>query len=135
MFALLLAATTAADLGFLAGTWQGKDFEAVYTTPAGGMVLSVSKEFADGKVAFFELERFVVREGVLTLTPFLNGKETVSFPLHDFKPGRAHFRNARHDFPQDLVYERVSDDELRIVLSGVEGGKARTLRFELHRAR
>lgn len=34
-----------AQLAFLAGTWRNDWYEATYTTPRGGMVLSVSKEF------------------------------------------------------------------------------------------
>ncbi len=124
-----------AQLDFLAGTWRNDWFEATYTTPAGGMVLSVNKEFRDGKVSFFEIERFDVRDGKVTMQPFLNGKQApVAFPLHALAGKRAHFRNAAHDFPQDLVYERVADDRLLIELTGVEGGQARQLRFDLRRA-
>jgi hypothetical protein len=119
-------------LAFLQGTWRNAWFEATYTSPEGGMVLSVNKEFREGKVAFFEVERFDVRDGRVTMQPFLNGKQApVSFPLVELVGDRAHFRNAAHDFPQDLVYERVAPDRLLIVLNGVEDGKARELRFDL----
>ena len=131
----MTAESQLARLDFLAGTWRSDWFEATYTTPGGGMVLSVNKEIRDGKVIFFELERFDVRDGRVTMQPFLNGKQApVSFPLLSLEGQRAHFRNAAHDFPQDLIYERTAPDHLRIVLTGVAGGKARELRFELKRA-
>ena len=126
----------ASRLAFLEGTWRSAWFEATYTAPTGGVVLSCSKELRDGKAVFIEFERFDVRDGVLTLQPYPGGKMApVSFALHALAGDRAHFRNAAHDFPQDLVYERVAPDKLRIVLTGVEGGKPRELRFELERAR
>lgn len=122
------------QLAFLAGTWRNEWYEATYTTPAGGMVLSVNKEFRNGKVTFFELERFDVQNGRVVMQPYLNGKQSpVSFPLHVLEPGRAHFSNPAHDFPQDLVYERVGGNKLQIRLTGVENGKTRELLILLTR--
>src|SRR3712207_9553147 len=92
------------DLTWLEGTWQGRiggrDFEAHYTGVEGEQVLSASKYTENGKPAGFEFERFEQRGDTLTLTPFPEGKASVSFPLaeYDARDRRAVFANLSHDF-------------------------------------
>ncbi len=129
-------------LGWLAGTWTGnvggETFWTQYTPADGGIVLSASKTIGpDGQATFFEFERFMMKNGVATLTPYPGGKPSVDFRIdgHDPKVKKATFVNPEHDFPRSLTYELVAADNLLIVLKGVEGGHAAEMRFDLRRAK
>ncbi len=139
------AVTNVAELSWLAGQWRGttpagRTIETTYTTPEGGVLLGTSKEYTpDGRCVFFDLEHFAMKDGVLTLTPHPAGKRSRdSFPLATFDRAarRATFVNRAHDWPQQFVYERISDERLLITLSGPDNkGSEHMERFELQRAR
>lgn len=114
------------SLGFLTGRWRGETWDATYSTPEGGKILSFAKEYAkDGAVGFFEYERIEVLDGRVVLTPAPFGRPSVRFPLVRFDPvaQKATFQNLRHDFPTSITYWRVSPARLRFVLTGVRDGK------------
>ena len=130
------------DLSWLAGSWSGEvkgaapgtRFETHYTTPQGGVILSTSKAFGqNGKLSWFEFERFETRDGVLQVTPYPNGKASVSFTLvqYDSAAKKAVFANPQHDFPKSITYQRVADDRLLFVVAGDEG--APVMEFSLSR--
>lgn len=121
------------DLAWLTGHWSGEvkgagsttRFESFYTTPEGGMILSVSKAFgAGGKVSWFELERFDIKDGILRMTPYPGGRASDPFPLveHDAAAKKAVFANPQHDFPKRISYQQNAPDRLYIVLTGDPGG-------------
>lgn len=131
-----------ADLSWLEGTWRGRvggrDFEAHYTGVEGEQVLSASKYTENGKPAGFEFERFEQRGDTLLLTPFPEGRSSVSFPLAEYDAGarRAVFENLSHDFPTRITYQRVARDRLTILVSGPgEDGKEQVLTYALNRSR
>jgi hypothetical protein len=134
---------TISDLPWLEGVWRGRvgsrDFEARYTGPEGGVVLSASKYIAQGKAAGFEFERFEEKDGHVVLTPYPEGKESpATFRLTDFdqKTRRAVFENPEHDFPTKISYQRVAEDSLTILVSGPgKDGKKKVIRYELRRVR
>ena len=138
----LAARPTITDLAWLEGTWHcrigGRDFEAHYTGVAGEQILSASKYTENGKAAGFEFERFEQRGDTLLLTPFPEGKSSVSFPLseYDGKTRRAVFENLSHDFPTRISYQRMAQDRLTILVSGPgEDGKEQVLTYALNRSR
>jgi hypothetical protein len=128
------------DLAWLEGTWRGqiggRDFEARYSGADGGQVLSASKYTKDGLAAGFEFERFQEQGDSLILTPFPEGKSSVTFRLAelDVKGRRAVFENLAHDFPTRLSYQRVANDRLTILVSGPgEDGNEQVLTYSLRR--
>ena len=130
------------DLRWLEGTWRGdigdRQFEARYTSAEGGQILSASKYTKDGKPAGFEFERFEEQGDSLVLTPFPEGKSSVSFRLAELDPKgrRAVFENLDHDFPTRLSYQRVEDGKLLILVSGPgEDGQDLVLTYALTRSR
>lgn len=131
---------TISDLAWLEGIWRGRvgerDFEARYTSPEGGLILSVSKYTANGKAVGFEFERFEKKDGSWVLTPYPDGKLSVSFRLtdHDPEARRAVFENPAHDYPTRISYQRVADDSLTILVSGPrKDGKESVIRYQLAR--
>lgn len=136
------ASPTIHDLSWLEGIWRGeiggRDFEAHYTGTDGGQVLSASKYTEKGNPAGFEFERFEQRGDTLVLTPFPEGKSSVSFPLaeYDAQARRAVFENLAHDFPTRISYQRVAKDRLTILVSGPgEDGKEQVLTYALKKKR
>ena len=130
------------DLAWLEGTWQGRvgerDFEARYSGADGGQILSASKYTKEGVAAGFEFERFEELDGTLVLTPFREGKSSVTFKLAELEPTtrRALFENLAHDFPTRLSFQRVADNKLTILVSGpAEDGKEQVLTYSLTRKR
>jgi uncharacterized protein DUF6265 len=128
------------DLAWLEGTWRGtigdRDFEARYSGADGGQVLSASKYTKDGVAAGFEFERFEEQGDSLVLTPFPEGKSSVTFRLAelDVKGQRAVFENLAHDFPTRLSYQRVANDRLTILVSGPgEDANEQVLTYSLKR--
>ena len=112
-------------------------FETVYSSPECGMIVSASKETRDGRVTMFDFERMEVRRGRVVMTPYPNGKASVSFTLddkdHDPKKRRAVFVNLKHDFPKRFTYERVADDRLVITLDAGPDAAGPSFRFDLQR--
>jgi hypothetical protein len=130
------------DLKWLEGTWRGqiggRDFEARYSGPDGGQILSASKYTEQGKAAGFEFERFEQQGDSVVLTPFPEGKSSVTFRLAelDGKGRRAVFENLAHDFPTRISYQRVADDKLTILVSGPgEDGTEQVLTYALQKQR
>jgi Domain of unknown function (DUF6265) len=128
------------DLAWLEGVWKGqiggRDFEARYSGADGGQVLSASKYTKAGMAAGFEFERFEEQGDSLVLTPFPEGKSSVTFRLAelDVKGRRAVFENLAHDFPTRLSYQRVANDRLTILVSGPgEDGNEQVLTYSLRR--
>ncbi len=65
-----------AALAWLEGQWQSADgkWEACYSSPLGGEIVSATKKIEDGKVTLFDFERFRDVDGVVVLMPFPHGK-------------------------------------------------------------
>lgn len=131
---------TLRDLSWLEGTWHGdvsgRDFEAHYTGPDGGQILSASKYTKEGQPAGFEFERFEQRGDTLVLTPYPEGNSSVSFPVaeYDSRKRRVVFENLGHDFPTRISYQRVAKDRLTILVSGPgEDGNEQVLTYALRR--
>lgn len=124
-------------LDFLAGSWKGKawggDFHAYYSTPEGGKVLSSSELYQEGKIVFFEFEKFEVLDGKVRLRPFPAGQPAASFTLDslDAKKKSAVFVNPENDYPKRIEYTRAAKDRLVITLSNPDG---KTETFDLKTA-
>lgn len=125
-----------ASLEWLAGTWSGDGFETYYTSPKGGLILSLSKFLEGEEIRFYEFERIEARGGSVFLTPQHPGDTgSVSFTLTDYNPKvkKALFVNKAHDFPKEIAFELRSRNNLVIVVSGVENGSPQTIRLDLRR--
>ncbi len=123
------------SLAWLEGTWHGKvggsDYEAVYSSPKGGTIVSASKQSQGDRTQMFDFETFEVRGSDIFMTPYPGGKKSVSFRLEGHDPAKqsAKFVNADHDFPKALLYERVGEDRLQISLFG--DGPSAAVTFDL----
>ncbi len=123
------AAKGIAALAWLEGQWQSTDgkWEACYSSPLGGEIVSATKKIEDGKVTLFDFERFREVEGAVVLTPFPHGKASVDFKERASTPppgGKiAIFDNPDHDFPQRIRYTLTEDGHLKIMLMAEKDGR------------
>jgi hypothetical protein len=146
---LLPAAALAADpvpaearlakLSWLAGWWsgetdQGEKVEAVYTSPDGGAVLSITKAFGpDGACVFTEFERITVEKGEVVLLPFPDGQKACPFALTKSEGQTATFEAPRNDFPKKIVFA-LAGEALTITLEGEQGGQPARMSLKLTRS-
>ena len=128
-----------AGLDWLEGTWSGAmwggQFVTHYSSPDSGVLMSHSRLLAEGEVQFYEFEVFEVVEERLHLQPYPGGRPAVGFHLarHDPEQQLLVFENPDKDYPTRIRYQRVSEDELHIVLSDPHGESEQVERFELSR--
>ncbi len=119
-----------AALAWLEGHWTGNaddaQWEAVYSSPEGGEVVSASKEIRSGRVAMHELERFHAVGDDVLLTPHPYGKARRPARLVELDEAakKAVFEDAENDFPRRFTYQRTAPDALAITLTGELRGKA-----------
>ena len=136
----LSPAEQVASMTWFEGKWEGlfggNQFEATYSSPEGGAILSMNKEFIEGKPCYVEFERFGYDDSGVFLIPYPGGKpKDFKFRLVGFDPNinKASFQNKANDWPTDIIYERVSEDSLVITLTGPRkvGEKERTMQLRL----
>jgi hypothetical protein len=59
------------SLSWIAGHWRSDDFETFYSTPEGGVIMSLSKGYSDGAASFVEFEKIHVVGNDVLLTPLI----------------------------------------------------------------
>jgi hypothetical protein len=130
-----------AALGWLEGEWLGEfsggTWEARYTGPAGGLILSTNKSVREGRLRSWEYEQFRVENGAVIMQPYPDGeKSPVLFTLMrlDEAERKAVFENLAHDFPQILTYQRKDDATLHIQVQARQEGELVGFELTLKRA-
>lgn len=127
------------ELAWLAGDWSGDmwggKFNAYYTTPEGGKIISHSRLTHGSEVSFYEFEVFEAHEETVRLQPYPEGKPASSFLLKSHEPAtfKAVFENPENDYPKRIVYQRASPGNLVITLSDPFGGSDKVETFDLKR--
>jgi hypothetical protein len=128
-------------LSWLEGSWrgdfEGNPFEAHYTSPQGGAILGMSKEFLKDGRCWIEYELFTNSGDTVKVTPYPGGEKSVSFVLTGYDPSikYAVFENKTHDFPTDITYELIAADSLRILVAGPGKNGRKVLTVNLARQR
>lgn len=63
-----------------------------------------------------------------------NKERRIPFEALEQKSNKVVFENVQHDFPQRIIYELKSNEELRVAIEGYENGVYRKLKFDFKRA-
>jgi len=71
--------------------------------------------------------------GELAFEASPRGQPSVTFPVIEFTDSSLVFENRGHDFPQQIRYHRRTADSLYAAISGMVGGRSRTIKFEYGR--
>ena len=90
-------------------------------------MLGVNRTMVSGRTVAFEFLRLQERgQGVVLLASPEGRCPATPFSLVELEKNRAVFSNPEHDFPQQVVYERVGD-RLNASIEGVEDGEPKTV--------
>lgn len=138
MILLLAAAATPPLPQWMAGCWAGQSgrmtFEEIWTRPASGSMMGMSRVLKSGRVVFSEFMRIDTREGAVIYTPRIGSKQgPVDFKLKTISDSEVVFENPAHDFPQRILYRR-SPKGLLGRIEGRDKGKERAEDFPMQQA-
>jgi hypothetical protein len=127
-------------LGWLTGCWERRTatgvIEEQWSSVVGGMLLGFSRTVRRDSVTEYEFVRI-----------YNAGTDTLIYDAQPARQARTEFRavgpfepeivfaNPAHDFPQRIVYRRVSKDSMIARIEGTRGGQTRTITFPYVRAR
>jgi hypothetical protein len=121
------------DVAWMAGTWtSANDKETVeehWTSPAGGVMLAVSRTIANGTLAEFEFLRIVERGGGLLYIAQPNGRPPTEFAMTSSDDHSVTFENPQHDFPKTIRYEKRADGTLVASIAAAGGARAMSWTF------
>lgn len=116
------------SLSWLAGSWKVEKKNGVveeqWTTPAGGMMLGVSRTIRDGKVVEFEFVRIEQRGDSLVYVAQPGGRPPTEFKVESATADEVVFANLQHDFPKRIRYKRNGDDAVTARVEDETGKKA-----------
>lgn len=114
----LLASTSAwsaslGDLQFMAGCWTTpREAPSVtrecFTAPQAGLMQGSSQTIKNGATTFWEFAVIEQSGDVVSYTPFLKGKRSVSFTATRLTAGEVVFENPAHDFPKKIIYRKTA---------------------------
>jgi Domain of unknown function (DUF6265) len=127
-----------ADLGFMAGCWRGvtpsgTTIEEFYSGPSANLVVGATRYVRDGRAVDFEFTRIDQTDSGAVLTPQPKGVRSVSFAPKVVGPNRTVWENSTHDFPQRIMYTRVSEDSLIARIEGRTPAGERALEWRMGR--
>lgn len=138
MILLLAAATTPSLPQWMAGCWAGQSgpmtFEEIWTRPASGSMMGMSRVSKSGRIVFSEFMRIDTRDAAVIYTPRIGSKQgPVDFKLKTISETEVVFENPAHDFPQRILYRRTPNGLLGRI-EGKDKGKERAEDFPMQQA-
>ena len=105
-----------AGLDWLAGCWQmnlkGRVVDEQWMKSNGNMMMGMSRTVKEGKTLEYEFIRIVQNADSIYYVAKPSGQEGASFRLMKLETNTIVFENRAHDFPQRIIYHRVSQDSL-----------------------
>lgn len=127
-----------AAASFLVGCWaqspSGQNgLREIYAHPAENMMTGLSQFWRGGRIVDFEFHRIDASPEGPVLTPHPRGVASVSFRPAEVVSDRIVWENLEHDFPQRIIYERVSANSLAVRIEGGDGAEARSLEWRMAR--
>jgi hypothetical protein len=127
-------------LVWLAGNWRmernGRLIDEQWMTPAGGVMLGMTRTVAKGRLVEYEFVQ--IREGPggdLFYIAQPSGQKETSFQIKSLSDTAVVFENQLHDFPQRVSYSLLADGSL---LAAIEGqgpdGQLKRVEFPYQRS-
>jgi Domain of unknown function (DUF6265) len=131
-------ADPASALRWLAGCWASEGGEPgsgeQWMPPAGGSLLGVSRTVKGGRTVAHEFMQIrEIAPGRLAFIANPSGQSQATFPLLRLGAKEVVFENARHDFPQRVIYRLDGAGVLRARIEGLIDGKPRAEDFTMRR--
>jgi uncharacterized protein DUF6265 len=126
------------DLAWLSGCWEGRQGETVleemWSKPAGGSMLGLSRSIKGDRTLSYEFMQFRLENGRLVFLPQPQGGTRVPFPIKDSFGAKFTFENLERDFPQRIIYEKKG----QLLLAAIEGtlkGNIEREEFQMRKVR
>jgi hypothetical protein len=120
-------ATDLSGLAWLAGNWSGVqggvEMEEFWQEPKGNVMLGLHRDVTGGKTVSFEFMRIEATAEAITYWASPRGRPATPFRLIEQKGKRVVFENAKHDFPQRVIYWLSDDGALHAKIEGTMNGK------------
>lgn len=129
------------DLAWLAGCWEanvrGRKVNEQWMKPGGGIMLGMARTVAQGKAAEFEFTQIREdKDGSIYYVAKPSGQAEASFKLVILQNKKmAVFENPQHDFPQRIIYSRLSDGSLFARVEATVNGQLRGIDYPHKRAK
>jgi hypothetical protein len=121
------AAVDLSELAWMAGNWTGTqgglEMEEYWQAPKGNTMLGLHRDVAGGRTVSFEFLRIEATTGGITYWASPRGRPATPFGLIELKGKRVVFENAKHDFPQRIIYWVSDDGALHAKVEGTLKGK------------
>lgn len=126
---LAAAAPTAADFGFLAGSWEqvieDRTVRETWLAPLDGVMAGAGQSNRKGRPPVVEHMKISDEPAGVTFTAIILGQEPTPFVLKSWQDGRYVFENPTHDMPQRVIYWRC-DPDLCARIEGVVNGEEKS---------
>lgn len=121
--------TSVADLAWLTGTWastkDGVETEENWNAPKGGLMLGTNRTVSGKGKPMFEFLRIADTEKGVSYFASPMGRAATEFPLKTLEKEKVTFENAKHDYPQRILYWKA-DGKLHARIEGTIGGRERS---------
>lgn len=115
------------ELAWMAGNWTGTqngvEMEEYWQSPKGNTMLGLHRDVAGGRTVLFEFLRIEATTDGITYWASPRGRSATAFTLIELKGKRVVFENAKHDFPQRIIYWLSDDGALHAKIEGTVKGK------------
>ena len=126
------------ELAWLAGNWTGTqdglEMEEYWQAPKGNTMLGLHRDVAGGRTVSFEFIRIEATTAGITYWASPRGRPATPFTLIELKGKRVVFENAKHDFPQRIIYWLSEDGALHAKIEGMLKGKPSSEEWTWRRA-
>lgn len=130
--------TDLTGLAWMAGNWSGVqdrvEMEELWQTPKGNTMLGLHRDVASGRTVSFEFLRIEAKPDGISYWASPGGAPATQFRLIELKGKRVVFENAKHDFPQRVIYWLGDDGALHAKIEGTMNGKPAAEEWTWHRA-
>lgn len=135
------AGTTApklSELAWMAGNWSGVqdgvEMEEFWQAPKGNSMLGLHRDIAKTRTVSFEFLRIEATAEGITYWASPGGRPATPFQLVELKGKRVVFENAKHDFPQRIIYRLADDGALHARIEGKQGGESSSMEWTWRRS-
>jgi hypothetical protein len=119
--------TDLTDLAWMAGNWSGVqgrlEMEELWQEPKGNTMLGLHRDVAEGRTVSFEFLRIEAKSDGISYWASPGGRPATQFRLIELKGKRVVFENAKHEFPQRIIYWLSNEGALHAKIEGTMNGK------------
>jgi hypothetical protein len=130
--------TDLTGLAWMAGNWAGVqggiEMEELWQAPKGNTMLGLHRDVAGGRTVSFEFLRIEAKPDGISYWASPGGRPATQFRLIELKGKRVVFENAKHDFPQRIIYWLSDDGALHAKIEGTMNGKPASEEWTWRRA-